>query len=70
VATLSTDRTSREARRSRRLLARIRTPPRRPSGFRDAYKKFLDQYSLEKIALDDDFAAATRDKSTGRKVFL
>ena len=40
------------------------------SGFRDAYKKFLDKYSLHEIGLDDDFAAATRDKSTGRKVSL
>ena len=40
------------------------------SGFRDAYKKFLDQYSLDEIGLDDHVAGATRDKSTGRKVSL
>jgi len=39
-------------------------------GFRDAYKEFLDKYSLAEIGLDNDFAAATRDKSTGRKVSL
>jgi prevent-host-death family protein len=40
------------------------------SRFRDAYKKFLDQYSLEEIGLDDDFAAVARDKRAGRKVAL
>lgn len=40
------------------------------SGFRNAYKKFLDRYSLDEIGLDDDFAAAARDKNTGRKVSL
>lgn len=39
------------------------------SGFHDAYQKFLDRYSLQNIP-DDDFAGATRDKSTGRKVSL
>jgi prevent-host-death family protein len=38
--------------------------------FGEAYKTFLEKYSLEEIGLDDDFAAATRDKGTGRKVSL
>jgi prevent-host-death family protein len=37
-------------------------------GFRDAYKKFLERYSLDEIGLDDDFVPGTRDKGTGRKV--
>jgi prevent-host-death family protein len=39
-------------------------------GFGKAYKDFLTKYLPEKIGLDDDFAASTRDKSTGRKVSL
>ena len=38
-------------------------------GFRDAYKKFLDQHSLHEIGFDGD-VAPTRDKGTGRKVSL
>ena len=38
--------------------------------FRDAYKKFLESHSLETVGLDDGFAAAARDKTTGRKVTL
>lgn len=38
--------------------------------FSDAYKNFLDTYSLDEIGLDDDFAASMRDKGTGRKVSL
>jgi prevent-host-death family protein len=38
--------------------------------FRDAYKKFLETHSLEKIGVDDDFAAAARDRTAGRKVSL
>lgn len=38
--------------------------------FGDAYKNFLDKYALEEIGLDDDFAAATREQDTGRKVSL
>lgn len=38
--------------------------------FSDAYRKFVEQYSLEEIGVEDDFAASTRDKTTGRKVSL
>jgi prevent-host-death family protein len=38
--------------------------------FGDAYRKFVEKYSLEDIGVDDDFAASTRDKTTGRKVSL
>jgi prevent-host-death family protein len=38
--------------------------------FRDAYKKFLKTHSLEEVGVDDDFAAAARDRTTGRKVTL
>jgi len=36
--------------------------------FADAYRKFLDKYSLQAIGLEKDFAAVTRDNSTGRNV--
>ena len=38
--------------------------------FGEAYKKFLENYSLTEIGLDDDFGATTRDRSPGRKVSL
>jgi prevent-host-death family protein len=38
--------------------------------FGDAYKNFLDQYSLQEIGLESDFATSARDKSIGRKVLL
>ena len=38
--------------------------------FGDAYGKFLEKYSLEEIGVEDDFAASTRDRTTGRKVSL
>ena len=38
--------------------------------FRDAYKKFLKTHSLAEIGVDDDFAAAARDRTAGRKVTL
>jgi len=38
--------------------------------FSDAYRKFLEQHSLEEIGVERDFAASTRDKTTGRKVSL
>ena len=38
--------------------------------FGDAYKKFLETYSLREIGVDDDFAVSTRDRTTGRKVSL
>lgn len=38
--------------------------------FRDAYRKFLKTHLLEEIGVDDDFAAAARDRTKGRKVSL
>lgn len=38
--------------------------------FGDAYRKFLERYSLREIGVEDDFAASTRDRTTGRKVSL
>jgi hypothetical protein len=38
--------------------------------FRDAYRKFLERYSLEEIGVEDDFAVSTRDRTTGRNVSL
>jgi prevent-host-death family protein len=38
--------------------------------FGDAYKKFLNRYSLAEIGFDKDFTATTRDRSPGRKVSL
>lgn len=38
--------------------------------FSDAYRTFLAKYSLKEVGFDDDFAASTRDKGTGRKVSL
>ena len=38
--------------------------------FRDAYRKFLKTHSVQEIGVDDDFAASTRDRTTGRKVSL
>ena len=52
---------------SLREFERLQSDRRR---FGDAYKRFLDKYSLEEIAVDDDFAAAARDKAAGRKVAL
>ncbi len=40
------------------------------SRFSDAYRNFLAKYPLKATGLDDDFAASTRDKTTGRKVSL
>jgi prevent-host-death family protein len=40
------------------------------SRFGEAYKKFLDKYSLEEIGLDGGFVTAVRDRSAGRKVSL
>jgi prevent-host-death family protein len=37
--------------------------------FSDAYRKFLARHPLEEIG-EDDFAASTRDRKTGRKVSL
>lgn len=38
--------------------------------FGDAYRKFLDEHSLEEVGVEEDFAASTRDRTTGRKVSL
>jgi prevent-host-death family protein len=38
--------------------------------FAEAYKRFLDDHSLDEIGFDDDFAASTRDRSPGRKAPL
>ena len=38
--------------------------------FGDAYRKFLERHSLREIGVDEDFAAFTRDRTTGRKVSL
>jgi hypothetical protein len=38
--------------------------------FRDAYRKFLKTHSRQEIGVDNDFAASTRDRTTGRKVSL
>lgn len=38
--------------------------------FGDAYRRFLDTHALAEIGLDEDFAATTRDRSSGRKVSL
>jgi prevent-host-death family protein len=38
--------------------------------FADAYRKFLETHSLREVGVDHDFAASTRDRTTGRKVSL
>src|SRR5881628_3803532 len=38
--------------------------------FGDAYKKFLETHSLEKIGVEHEFAASARDRTTGRKASL
>ena len=40
------------------------------SHFGDAYRKFLQKHSLNEMGIEDDVAASTRDKATGRKVSL
>jgi prevent-host-death family protein len=52
---------------SRREFERLRGKRRH---FTDAYRRFLEQHSLEEIGVDDDFAASARDRTTGRKVSL
>jgi type I restriction-modification system DNA methylase subunit len=37
--------------------------------FGDAYKSFLERFSLDEIGLEDEFATP-RDKTAGRKVSL
>lgn len=44
--------------------------PRKSLHFSDAYRKFLERYSLEEIGVESDFGVSTRDRSTGRKVSL
>lgn len=36
--------------------------------FGDAYRSFLDKYSLAEFGVEDDFVAGARDRTTGRKV--
>ena len=38
--------------------------------FSDAYRKFLETHGLKEIGIEDDFAASTRDRTTGRTVSL
>ena len=38
--------------------------------FGDAYRRFLEKYSLAQVGLEDDFVASTRDKGLGREVSL
>jgi prevent-host-death family protein len=42
----------------------------RRSTFRDAYRAFLDRYSLDDIGLDAEWAGSARDRTPGRKVSL
>ncbi len=39
-------------------------------GFTEAYEKFLKQYSLKKVGLDEAFFRSVRAKDAGRKVSL
>ena len=52
---------------SRREFERLRGKRRH---FGDAYRKFLEEHPLKEIGVEDDFAASTREKTTGRKVSL
>jgi prevent-host-death family protein len=38
--------------------------------FSDAYKRFLKQYSLEKVGVEHDFFDSIREKDAGREVSL
>jgi prevent-host-death family protein len=38
--------------------------------FSEAYRKFLERHSLEETGVEEDFAASTRDRTSGRKVSL
>jgi len=38
--------------------------------FGEAYRRFLEKYSLREIGVEENFAASTRDRTTGRKVSL
>jgi prevent-host-death family protein len=42
---------------------------RRPH-FSDAYRTFLERYSLDEIGVEDGFAVSTRDRTPGRTVSL
>jgi prevent-host-death family protein len=52
---------------SRREFERLRG---KRQHFGEAYRKFLEEHPLKEIGVKDDFAASTRDKTTGRKVSL
>jgi len=38
--------------------------------FADAYRKFLETHSLREVGVDPEFAASTRERTSGRKVSL
>lgn len=38
--------------------------------FGDAYRAFLQRFTLDEVGLERDFAASVRDRSPGRKVKL
>lgn len=38
--------------------------------FGDAYRQFLEKHSLDDIGIGEDFVAAVRDRTPGRKVSL
>jgi prevent-host-death family protein len=38
--------------------------------FGDAYRKFLENHSLEDIGVEDDFVSSVRDRTPGRKISL
>jgi prevent-host-death family protein len=38
--------------------------------FGDAYRRFLEKYSLAQVGLEEDFVASIRDKGLGREVSL
>ena len=38
--------------------------------FSDAYRRFLERYSLREIGIQRDFVTTVRDRTTGRKVSL
>jgi prevent-host-death family protein len=52
---------------SRREFERLRGTR---SNFSDRYRIFLERHSLDEIAVENDFAVSTRDRTAGRKVPL
>lgn len=47
--------------------ARLRSGRR---SFGDAYRAFLEEYPLDEVGLERDFATSVRDRSPGRRVKL